>query len=429
MQLTLKQEQVILNKARYKVLNWGRRSGKTTVFAYEALGTALTVDGAKITYYAQTFGDARDIAWDIFLDVFGEAVVKKNETLLEIQVRNLKGGLSRVSLKGWESVVTANKGRGTENDLLLVDEVAFCRGFNENYEKVLDPTLLTTRGRAVFGSTPNGFNDFYELTNKAILNKSGEWFYSHATSYDNPHNDRKWLDNKKEEIGDDRFSQEYLADFRRKEGLVYKDFDRNKHIVTDEIDDDNDNVVKIFGGLDFGFKNPAALVVIKKTGSEKYFVTDEFYKTGKVDAEVAEYVSALSLNECYPDPENPSGIEELKRRGVNVREVVKGKKSIVNGIGIVSDLFRSGRLFIQASCVNLIWELETYSYPEKKPNHNEEEIPIKENDHLCDALRYALMMETRAIPKTVSQTRPEWISRNYHTDDNRTRPTWIGRKR
>ena len=179
MQLTTKQEEAILSKARFKVLNWGRRSGKTTEFAYEALGTALTIDNARITYYAQTLGDAREIAWEIFLGVFGEAVLSKNETLLQIKIQNLKGGISTVSLKGWESVYQSGKGRGTENDLLLCDEVAFCRGFLEYYDKVLAPTLLTTKGRAVFGSTPNGFNDFYSLRERAMANP--DWFYSHAT--------------------------------------------------------------------------------------------------------------------------------------------------------------------------------------------------------------------------------------------------------
>jgi hypothetical protein len=45
--------------------------------------------------------------------------------------------------------------------------------------------------------------------------------------------------------------------------------------------------------------------------------------------------------------------------------------------------------------VNLISELETYAYPEKKPLHNEPETPIKENDHACDALRYALFMNAQ----------------------------------
>lgn len=41
---------------------------------------------------------------------------------------------------------------------------------------------------------------------------------------------------------------------------------------------------------------------------------------------------------------------------------------------------------------NLIHELETYRYPDKKPDQNEPEKPVKENDHALDALRYALYM-------------------------------------
>src|SRR3990167_5342240 len=111
MNLTPKQDEAIRSKSRYKVLNFGRRSGKTTALGYEALITALSVDDAKITYYAQTYGDARDIAWEIFLKIFDTLVIKKNESLLEIIVNNGKGGTAKVTLKGWESVVTGEKGR------------------------------------------------------------------------------------------------------------------------------------------------------------------------------------------------------------------------------------------------------------------------------------------------------------------------------
>ena len=210
--LTAKQQEVYHNKSRFKVLNFGRRSGKTTALAYLALQTAYKKDKSKVTYYAQTYGDAREIAWDIFLDVFGKTVYKKNETLLEITIINKHKGTSKVSLKGWESVVTSEKGRGTENDLILCDEVAFCRGFKHYWDTVLEPTLLTTKGSAVFASTPNGFNDFYQLSNKA--QKDDEWLYVHATSYDNPHNSADELDKLKEEKTPDAFAQEYLADFR-----------------------------------------------------------------------------------------------------------------------------------------------------------------------------------------------------------------------
>lgn len=381
-QLTEKQSEVVLNKTRFKVLNWGRRSGKTTEFAYEALGTALTVPDAKITYYAQTFGDARDIAWNIFLEVFGEAVIGKNETLLEIKLANLKGGTSLVSLKGWESVYQSGKGRGTENDLLLCDEVAFCRQFLEYFDKVLAPTLLTTKGRAIFGSTPNGFNDFHKLTLRAQQNP--EWFYSHATSYDNPANDPVEIERIKSEVTEDRFAQEYLADFRKLEGLVYKDFDRARHVFTELVPIREINRII---GVDFGWTNPTGILTILVDYDNTYWVTDEFYKTGKTMEDIIGYCRTLRGNSFYPDPAEPDRIEEMKKAGLNVQEV---SKDVEFGITCVQNLFRKGKIKIHSSCTNLIWELETYHYPDKKTNHNEPEIPVKENDHLLDALRYAV---------------------------------------
>lgn len=226
MELTTKQETIIRSPKRFKVLNFGRRSGKTTAFAYEALITSLTINGANTTYYAQTFGDARDIAWDIFLNVFGNAVIKKNETLLEITLLNKHGGYSYVNLKGWESVYQSGKGRGTENHLVLCDEIDFCPQFVEYFDEVLAPTLLTTRGRALFASTPNGYSHLFRLKQRAEEHPE-DWIYLHATSYDNPANSPEEIERIKSEISDEKFRREYLAEFIKLEGSgVFKDFSK-----------------------------------------------------------------------------------------------------------------------------------------------------------------------------------------------------------
>ena len=410
---TEKQKEVIQSNYRYKVLNWGRRSGKTTVFAKEARITANAINNAKITYYAQTFGDARDIAWDIFLEVFGETVVKKNETLLELTVMNIKGGTSKVNLKGWESVVTSQKGRGTENDLLLVDEVAYCRGFKQYWDTVLEPTLLTTKGKAIFASTPNGFNDFYELCN--IAQKSPGWFFSHATSYDNPYNDPEDLNKKKEEISEDRFAQEYLADFRKQEGLVYKEFDRNLCLYGD--DQKIDSNMKL-GGIDFGFVNPSAIVEIKRDKKDCFWVKELYYKSGKTDAQVAEIVSAYNFNKVYPDPENQAAIKVLTDNKVPVYEVVKGKDSVRNGIDKIRDLFKQGRLKIHKDSHNLIFEFENYHYPKAKDEGNQDELPVKEHDHCLDALRYVITMELQANPKTYERQVLQFNTNEFNSKSN-----------
>ena len=415
MQLTLKQTEVLSNDARWKVLNFGRRSGKTTELAWEAFVVAMK-GNAKITYYAQTFDDARNIAWDIFLSVFGEAVINKNETRLEIKVQNLKKGISTISLKGWESVVTSEKGRGTENNLLLLDEVAFCRGFKHYWDLVLEPTLLTTKGRAVFSSTPNGFNDFYQLANKA--QKEEDWLYVHATSYDNPYNDSKELDRLKAEKTDDAFAQEYMADFRKQEGLVFKEFNRQLHTY-DEMPTEE---LMHLGGADPGFVNPAGIISVRKDKRGTYWVKEEFYGTGKTDAQLAELVASMEFQKLYPDPENAGFIQELNNRNVNVHEVLKGKESITKGIGKMREMFKQRRMRIHKDSINLLWEIETYHYPKKTGalEKDEDELPVHKDCHLIDALRYIVLMDTDV---TEIKTYESWLGRRVSiSPKNRLNP-------
>ena len=55
------------------------------------------------------------------------------------------------------------------------------------------------------------------------------------------------------------------------------------------------------------------------------------------------------------------------------------------------ELFISGKLLVNKRCINLITELESYSYDEDNNEKNEQENPIKFNDHAIDATRYVVM--------------------------------------
>ena len=389
--LTETQKVVALDPHRFRVLCCGRRWGKTTL-AIDQIKARSAIPNSKIAYVAPTYQQARDIAWEQLRKDYTQSA-DINETRLEIRVVNG----SQISLRGWESIETL---RGQRFDLIVLDEVAMMRNFNVNWQEVIRPTLTDTKGEALFISTPKGFNHFYDLFNQESRDTDYKSF--HYTTRDNPHIPPEEIDKAKQEIPEDRFAQEYDADFRKTEGLVYKEFNRAWHVFSKE----PQSVVKTFGGLDFGFTNPCAAITIKKDKYAVYWVTDEWYKTNQTDAQIGDYVSALKWEECYPDPESPSGIEELKRRNVNVREVIKNKDSVKNGINVVRELFKTNRLRIHNSCTNLIWELETYSYAEKKFNHNEDENPIKENDHAMDALRYPLYMDNAL---TAEQYHPvEW---------------------
>src|SRR3990167_6990206 len=391
------QNEVAVDTHRFRVLNCGRRWGKTTLAVEEIKGKALSKP-TRVAYISPTYKQSRDICWELLKRELQPIIASINESRLEIRVHTVKGGESVISLRGWESIETL---RGQQLDFIVIDEVAMMRNFWGQWQEVIRPTLTDTKGEALFISTPKGFNHFYDLYN--LESKDQDYKSFHYTSYGNPHIPQEEIDKAKKELTEDRFAQEYLADFRKSEGLVYKEFNRSRHVFHKE---EGKTWVKTFGGVDFGYTNPCAAITIKKDKYAIYWVTDEWYKTGQTDAQIADYVQALKWDECYPDPESPAAIEELRKRGVNTREVVKNRDSIKNGISVVREQFNTNRLRIHEACRNLIWELETYHYQDSKPEGNEEEKPVKEGDHALDALRYALSMDNAL---TVEQYHPvEW---------------------
>jgi len=332
---------------------------------------------------ANTYQQARDIAWRDLKKICRPITVNTNEQRLEIEVKTQNGGTSLIWLRGWESIETL---RGQGFHFIVLDEVATMRNFWENWHEVIRPTLTDTKGEGLFLSTPKGYNHWYDLYE--LAKKDDDYQSFHFKTTDNPLIPVEEIDKARQELPPDRFAQEYEADFRKIEGLVYPEFNRTHHL-TDVVPEYRTERIL---GVDFGYTNPAAILTIDLDKKGIYWVTQEFYKTGKVNIELIEYAKSQLSNTVYPDPAEPDRCEEMKRHGLNVREV---SKDIVAGITKVRQLFKENKIKIHKSCKNLISELESYQYPEKKEDRNYEEKPIKENDHALDALRYVLFMHSQ----------------------------------
>ena len=387
------QQQVVFHPAqaiiardqhRYRVACCGRRFGKSFLVSWEMFAIAVSNEDARVPYYAPTRDDARDIMWGMLKKVCEPLTVDVNESRLEILVKNNFGGTSLIVLYGWESVQERGKGVGLKNTHIFFDEVSKYREFWRGWEEILSPTLIDLKGGATFISTPNGFNHFYDLYNYENdiqgVNAKGEWKSFHFTSYDNPHISPDEINDKKILVTEDRFAQEYLADFRKTEGLVYKEFDRARHLTQTV----PEYVVETFGGVDFGFTHPTAVITIKKDYKGIYYVTDEWVHTGKTEDEVVEYVAGQKFNKVYPDPENASAIEALKRKHVNVRDVTKGRGSVVSGINNIRELLKAGRLMIHTSCKHVTQSFEMYSYAETAKGQSiANEIPAHDYSDAC----------------------------------------------
>ena len=394
MGLTPAQDTIAADLHRFRVVVCGRKFGKTTLEAEEIKGKAISKDGQRILYIAPTLGDARRLMWDRLRREFGGALVKENDTRLELKVRTQEGGVSDIFLGSWELF---NNYRGDEFDFILMDEVQDYRNFWVGWQEAIRPTLTPRKGTALFTGTTKGFNHLYDLYN--LEYKDPDYKSFHFTTYDNPFIPVEEIEKARLELTDDRFAQEYLAEFRKSEGLVFKEFSRELHLFSEEIR----GFAEKLAGVDFGYTNPTAVPqVLIKDGN--YYVRSELYRTGMTDDEVVDYVAAQRFTKVYPDPENPSAIEMMRRRGVNVRDVKKGKDSIFHGINTMRELFKQNRLFIHTSCVNLIAELETYAYPETSPYRNETEKPVDKFNHGIDAVRY--VVDNHSITKPFPAQRP-----------------------
>lgn len=391
------QSAIAKDRHRFRVACCGRKFGKTELAIWEMFGVAVAKNDRSVVYIAPTNQQARDIAWVRLKKICEPIATYVNESRLEIKVRTQDGGESGIALRGWEAVETQ---RGLGIDFYVIDEVAQMRDFFANWQEILRPNLTITKGGALFISTPKGFNHFYDLYNMEGSDVDFKSF--HFTSYDNPYADREELETAKNQSN---FEQEYMADFRKAEGLVYKEFDRDLHTYDDEsLAKLNLGFAEVIAGVDFGFTHPSAILVIKKGYGGHFYVDDEWYRTGKTNKELIEMAKVLqskyNINSFYPDPAEPQRIEEMQRAGLSCREVIKGQDSVTKGIDAVRAAIKENRLKVNKKCVNTIGEFESYSYQDETRVHSQkgQEKPEDANNHAMDALSYAIRMSSPIEP-------------------------------
>ena len=309
-----KQQEALLAKQKRIVLNWGRRGGKSK-FGGDKASIAAIVEQGNYYIIAPTIGNARKIYWDDVLKViwkdsplvdkqfvkalgrkdWNEVGFNENENSLTIDyIENAK-----VTLPDGRTVtVNHDKSKprskivlygATEPDNILgvglkgaiLDECAKMPNFMYVWQKVVSPMLADHQGWAVFISTPLGTeNEWYRLVNRAKANDD-RYFFSHMTSYDNPHVPKESIDEQKEQYIESGelhvFEQEFLAEFVNPEGAIFPEFDDDVHtFLPRELPKSGTHVL----GVDFGFSpDPAVILCAMIDEDNNWWIYDETYNT------------------------------------------------------------------------------------------------------------------------------------------------------
>jgi hypothetical protein len=206
---------------------------------------------------------------------------------------------------------------------------------------------------------------------------------------------------------DGLFEQEFGAEFVTLHGRVYKRWSEANNVVDHAVAERG--IRDWYLGIDWGHRNPCAMLVIGRTHEGDWRVVEEFYERGRTPAEilaaVVEIRSRYPITTIYYDPEDPgqgAGVRSAMPRGVAVQaawnDTDPGRLAVATQIG------RKGGLLVSRNCKNLIDEIEDYHYPEES-ERRETESPVKVHDHACDALRYVIATATRGEQSHVRPAR------------------------
>ena len=385
--------------ARFFVMVCGRRFGKTTASAMEATYYASQPD-KKIWLVGLSY-DKADL---MFREVWKTMVIGHANDIVRASEKE------RIIKFKWGTTVEAKSADNPDSlvgeglDILVVDEAAKVK--RRIWDMYLSPTLSDRKGKAIFITTPEGFNFVYDLF---LLGKEDDLWESHqAPSWDNhfafPDGKKdQFILERKRNMAKEVFEQEYGAKFTSFSGRVYP-FDRELDVGHFPYNPD----LPTFCSIDFGYRMPAVgwFQVYRVGGLWHINMIDEIlHKTNIKTDELALKIKAKRYNvlKYFGDPagmqaQGQSGmgdIEIFRRKGITINtKRDKVSRSISSGVshvrGFIENAENQRFLHINEKCTGMMVDLENYRYPEAKEGQDLKPDPLKDgyHDHGCDMLRY-----------------------------------------
>lgn len=142
-------------------------------------------------------------------------------------------------------------------------------------------------------------------------------------------------------------------------------------------------------GLDFGTRDPNALVRCCLIGERQLYIDHEAYQPEVPTQALPEFMMRVPDSHKWPttaDSSRPETIDYLRRNGFpKVRGARKGKGSVEDGVSFLQGL----DIVVHPRCVNMARELGAYAYKVDKRTGDVTPDFEDANNHLIDALRYA----------------------------------------
>lgn len=258
---------------------------------------------------------------------------------------------------------------------------------NETVFKEIISRCSGDGARIVFDTNPD--NPEHWLKKDYIDSKSENIISVHFRLDDNTFLSERYIRNIKESTPSGMFYDRDIEGlWVTGEGVVYSDFDGNKHFINDVSGIDFETYI---AGVDWGYSHYGSIVVFGIDKDNKWYLIEEHATQFK---EIDYWVNiALGVKERYGninfycDSARPEHVERFRRERIRA---INADKSILSGIEEVARLIKLNRFFVLSPKVTQFKkEIYNYIWDEKTGN------PMKENDDVMDAMRYAVYSHMR----------------------------------
>jgi hypothetical protein len=451
------QRKVALSKARQQVLAAGRRAGKSMTGGYklvpEAFRAYIEVDELRrrkkrreYWIVGPEYSDAEKefrVAWDVLEELgfnFDHPGSYNNPLAGEMRISLFKGRfiIHAKSAKYPGTLV----GEGLSG--IILSEAAKLKP--SIYNKFLRATLADFVGWAFMSSTPEGRNWFYDFWMIGQDPQRPDWESWRAPAWSNPYvyprgcDDefiKKALEMRRKgrrdfeallkvskmvgavpevvdpeiwalflDMSGEMFSQEIAALFTEYVGRVFKDFDEEIHVTSQEYRDD----WTTYACVDYGFTNPFAFLLLQVDPHREHIhVIDEYYEVHKTTEQAAAEINSRwgsllsNVRAFYPDPAEPDRTRTLASK-LRIKPASPGSLSVDDRLEWMRRMLKPSTphpdvwsydgapgLTIHRRCSNAIREFNVYRYKETadkaaEKDRNAPELPLKKDDHTPEAL-------------------------------------------
>jgi len=269
---------------RWACLVAHRRAGKTVAAVNDIIRAAVTYQGERglFGYVAPYRSQAKAVAWQYFLEFAAPVTDSKNEQELTITLFNG----SQIRLFGADN---ADAMRGLGFDGLYLDEYGDFRP--SVFGNVLRPSLSDKTGWCVFGGTPKGRNQFWDIYETATR-LPREWFLLRLPASTSGLLPAGELAAAKAQLAEDQYLQEYECSFEAAilgafYGKEMREADQQGRICQVPYDPN----LPVFTSWDLGYRDDTA-IWFYQIGRGEIRVIDFYAVSGADIYDIAEVVTA-----------------------------------------------------------------------------------------------------------------------------------------